>query len=97
MQDTGTDVVVGRGLAIVQALTSLFWVSDAAEIRILLATIPSPAGGGMADMVRHWPGSPARAGTGCFGIPCTSTGQCAALDELTFLAAIEPAGDAVMT
>lgn len=31
----------GRGLAMVRALTSLFWVSDADEIRILLATVPA--------------------------------------------------------
>jgi hypothetical protein len=41
----GTDAVADRGLAIVRALTSLFWVSDGTEIRILLATIPAPAGG----------------------------------------------------
>lgn len=44
VQDAGTDAMTGRGLAIVQALTLLFWVSDGAEIRILLATIPAPSG-----------------------------------------------------
>lgn len=43
-QDAGTDAASVRGLAIVRALTSLFWVSDGAGIRILLATIPAPAG-----------------------------------------------------
>lgn len=40
------DSVSGRGLAVVQALTSLFWMLDAGEIRILLATVPAPPGGG---------------------------------------------------
>lgn len=44
VQEADPDEISGRGLAIVQALTSLFWVSDGAEIRILLATIPAPAG-----------------------------------------------------
>lgn len=43
VQDAGPEAASGRGLAIVQALTKLFWVSDGAEIRILLATIPAPA------------------------------------------------------
>lgn len=33
-QEAGPDAASGRGLAIVQALTSLFWVSDGEEIRI---------------------------------------------------------------
>jgi anti-sigma regulatory factor (Ser/Thr protein kinase) len=44
VQNAGADAAAGRGLAIVQELTSLFWVSDGAEIRILFATIPAPPG-----------------------------------------------------
>jgi hypothetical protein len=35
------DAASGRGLAMVRALTSLLWVSDGGEIRILLAIIPA--------------------------------------------------------
>ena len=35
------DAASGRGLAIVRALTSLSWVSDGGEVRILLTTIPA--------------------------------------------------------
>ena len=42
VQNAGTDIATGRGLVVVRALTSLFWVSDGAEIRILFATIPAP-------------------------------------------------------
>jgi hypothetical protein len=41
VQEPGPDAVSGRGLAVVQALTSLFWVSEAGEIRIMLATVPA--------------------------------------------------------
>jgi hypothetical protein len=41
VREANPDAVSGRGLAVVQALTSLFWVFDAGEIRILLATVPA--------------------------------------------------------
>ncbi len=40
------DAVPGGRLAVVRALTSLFWVSNGDGVRILLATIPAPVGGG---------------------------------------------------
>lgn len=45
VRDPATGMVPGRGLAVVQALTSVFWVADTDRVRILLATIPAPPPG----------------------------------------------------
>lgn len=45
VRETGPDAVSGRGLLVVRALTSLFWVCDNGPARILFATVPALGGG----------------------------------------------------
>lgn len=80
VRKAGEDAGSGFGLRLVRALTSLFWVSDAGEIRILLATVPAPPGTGgaaMASAGRPLPGCPARAGAGGFGVDGAEFVYCA--------------------
>lgn len=45
-RDPGPGADCGRGLLVVQALTSLFWVFDNGPTRTLFATVPAPGGAG---------------------------------------------------
>lgn len=55
VRESGAGTVPGRELAVVHALTSVFWIADSGRVRILLATVPAPPAPGLeaAQSPRH--------------------------------------------